>query len=100
MHHDPILTIVYNDFRSVDKKSYRCLRVPLIILFLFVAKDELHNKLVQEMLDKKINFPNSMFGTTIEKHVSSITNALWYIDGNKDKLESRCRTTDASYPAQ
>lgn len=53
------------------------------------------------MVVKNVNFPNSMFQTTVEKHVSSIVNALWYIDGNKDKLESRCKTPDiCPYPEQ
>ncbi|XP_071122564.1 uncharacterized protein [Mytilus edulis] len=48
------------------------------------------------MVTEKAFFPNSMFNSTIEKHVGVIVNALWYIDGSKDKFETRCQK-DPSY---
>lgn len=62
----------------------------------FSAKDKLYNDLVNQMVTEKAFFPNSMFNSTIEKHVGVIVNALWYIDGSKDKFETRCQK-DPSY---
>ena len=59
----------------------------------FIAKDRLYNRLCQEMKDNEANFPSTMFDSEIRKVVEVVTNALWYLDGCKDTINFRSRSS-------
>ncbi|CAC5408779.1 unnamed protein product [Mytilus coruscus] len=60
----------------------------------FTAKDKLFNNICDEMDKVKAGFPSAMTDDVVSKHVMTITNVLWYLDGNKQKIMDRSRTTD------
>ena len=60
---------------------------------LFITKDRLYYRLCQEMKDNEANFPSTMFDSEIRKVVEVVTNALWYLDGCKDTINSRSRSS-------
>ena len=44
----------------------------------------MYNVIVDELTDYNVTFPSYISDTDIAKHV--LVNALWYLDGNKDKF--------------
>jgi len=53
----------------------------------FPAKDKLHNDLVDDL---GIQFPVCLPEEEIRRRVMVLVNALWYIDGSHDKINTRC----------
>ncbi|WAR11120.1 hypothetical protein MAR_036196, partial [Mya arenaria] len=41
-----------------------------------------------------VMFPGSMPDDTVKKHIDVITNAMWYLDGNKQKLTDRAKQSE------
>lgn len=56
---------------------------------IFVAKDELFNGIVKEMIECGDKFPGSMSQQSISEQVMMLVNALWYISGNMSTIEER-----------
>lgn len=59
------------------------------LFFLFKGKDRLFNKICGEMINGSAEFPIAMSNDVVSKHMSTIVNVLWYLDGNKHKLVER-----------
>lgn len=53
------------------------------------AKDKLHNTVCKHLIDGKCFFPFTMNPIDVKKHVTSISNSLWYMDGNSTKVMER-----------
>ena len=50
-------------------------------------------------MDKdKAGFPRAMTDDVVCKHVMTMTNVLWYLDGNKQKIMDRSRLTRDVHP--
>jgi hypothetical protein len=45
-----------------------------------------------------VAFPNSMPDNAVRKHVEVIAGAMWYIDGNKEKLNERAKHVPNTTP--
>lgn len=56
-----------------------------------IEKDIMYNSLCEEMktCKPKVGFPRVMPADVVSKHMMTIVNALWYLDGNKDKIQER-----------
>ncbi|XP_062580017.1 uncharacterized protein LOC134242028 [Saccostrea cucullata] len=55
----------------------------------FTGKDKMYNNICDEMAKCGAEFPLSMTNDVIRKHVSAITDVLWYLDGNMEKIMER-----------
>jgi len=64
----------------------------------FTSKDRLFNCVVDEFNACNARFPSSMFKADVEKLLMVLTNALWYMDGNTDKIMERASHVDAVQP--
>lgn len=47
----------------------------------------------------KLGFPEAMTNDVVCKDVMNMTNVLWYLDGNKQKIMDRSRLTGIQYKA-
>lgn len=65
--------------------------VTLKFLFLFSAKDELFNEIVQELVECGDKFPSQMTQHSISNQVQTLVNAIWYVSGNMDTIEERAK---------
>ena len=61
--------------------------------FLILAKDRLHNDLLDEMRLENIKFPNDPDEAVNTRYVNIIVNCLWYIDGNMATINNRSKNT-------
>lgn len=54
---------------------------------------------VMKWTTPKLGFPEAMTNDVVCKHVMNMTNVLWYLDGNKQKIMDRSRLTGIQYKA-
>ena len=50
-------------------------------------KDNLYNAIVDDMTKSNVKFPSYKADNEVEKYTRVLVNALWYLDGNKDKFK-------------
>ena len=58
--------------------------------FQFTAKNRLYNDLIDDVPD--IEFPASLPNSDMTRRVMIIVDALWYIDGNHEKINHKLKT--------
>lgn len=56
-------------------------------MFYFTAKSRLYNDLIEDA--QEIEFPASLATSEMTRHVMVIVDALWYIDGNHEKINHK-----------
>ena len=50
-------------------------------------KDNLYNAIVDDMTKSNVKFPSYKADNKVEKYTRVLVNALWYLDGKKDKFK-------------
>ena len=63
----------------------------------FTEKNRLYNELVKT-LPPTVRFPTYMDERTMKKQIGIISNTLWYLDGNKQKINDRAKTSAGVEP--